>query len=443
MRPSRTQLYLIGFWILLALGLAIIRQEVSPGLAIFLSTLWWSVGLAFVLLLLVDFINNLGSGKISLTREMPASFSQGSANLISLRIENPLDRAVEMLVFDRCPSQVKVDAFPCSFLIKPKNYTEVRYQVQPVVRGDATFGLTELRVMSRWKLWEYYLVRGKPDAVKIYPNFANIRTLLMLEHDQQANQLGIHVQQRRGEGIDFHQLREYRKGDSLSKIDWKATSRHVKLISREYTDERDQDIIFLLDCGRRMRTFDGELSHFDHALNALLLTSYIALKQGDAVGMLSFAGDTRWISPVKGPAAINYLLNSVYDLHSTTKTSDLIQAVEQMMLHHRKRALVVIVSNVREEDYHDLLTATRTLSKQHLVMVASLREQFLDDAVAKPVKNFKDALRYSGVVQFIDQRKRVLDTLVDRGVVMVDALAQNIHSELANQYLNLKRSGRI
>jgi len=443
MRPSRFQLYLVSFWVLLALLLAYTRQWVFPDQAGILTTIWWCFGLLSVILLIVDFVNNLKSRQIYLKRQISTNFSLGSANLIILRIDNPLDRPIELLVYDQCPDQVKVDVFPCNLKIRAKNYSEIRYQAYPVTRGDVVFGLTELRIMSRWKLWEYYLLRGQSAAVKIYPNFATISTLLKLEHDQQVNQLGIHVQQRRGEGINFHQLREYRKGDSLSKIDWKATSRHVKLISREYTEERDQDIIFLLDCGRRMRTFDGELSHFDHALNALLLTSYIALKQGDAVGMLSFAGDTRWISPIKGPTAINQLLNRVYDLHSTTKTSDLIQAAEQMMVYHRKRALVIIVSNIREEDHNDLLVTTRILSKRHLVMVASLREQFLDDALVKPVMNFKDALRYSGVMQFMEQRKRVLDTLVDRGIVIVDSLAKNIHSELASQYLNLKRSGRL
>ena len=90
---------------------------------------------------------------------------------------------------------------------------------------------------------------------------------------------------RRGEGLEFHQLREYREGDSQRQIDWKATSRSGQLISREYQDERDQQIMLLIDCGRRMRAQDDELSHFDHVLNAALLLAYVGLRQGDAVGL--------------------------------------------------------------------------------------------------------------------------------------------------------------
>ena len=443
MRPSRNQLYFLGFWAFLALALAVVRQQAAFSNIEMLLAIWWCLGIIFLVLLGLDYLGHKKSRQVQLNRQMPASFSLGSANFIKLRIQNPFDHALSLSVYDQYPSQVKVDTFPQSLAIPAKSYGEIHYQAQPTIRGDAVFGKTELRILSRWKLWELYINKGKREIVKIYPNFTNIGTLSMLQHGQQVNQMGIHVQQRRGEGVDFHQLREYRKGDSLTQIDWKATSRHVKLISKEYQDERDQDIIFLLDCGRRMRAQDGELSHFDHALNALLLTSYIALKQGDAVGMLSFAGDSRWISPIKGPTAINKLLNNIYDLHSTTKTSDLLNAAEQLMVHHRKRALVILISNLREEDHNDLVAAARTLAKHHLVMVASLREQFLDNIFTTPVTNFESALRYTGAQQFLEQRKRLLDVLVEKGIVITDSLARNLHIDLANQYLNLKRSGRI
>ena len=80
------------------------------------------------------------------------------------------------------------------------------------------------------------------------------------------------------EGMEFHQLRDYRQDDAPKQIDWKASARVGRLISRDYQDERDQQIVFLLDCSARMRARDGDLSHFDHTLNALLLLAYVALR---------------------------------------------------------------------------------------------------------------------------------------------------------------------
>src|SRR3546814_6522456 len=65
-------------------------------------------------------------------------------------------------------------------------------------------------------------------------------------------------------------------------IDWKATARARKLISREYQDEKNQQLIVVLDTGRRMMarepaTAQGTraLAHFDHALDASLVVSYL------------------------------------------------------------------------------------------------------------------------------------------------------------------------
>jgi uncharacterized protein (DUF58 family) len=104
--------------------------------------------------------------------------------------------------------------------------------------------------------------------------------------------LGAHLRRRRGEGTDFHQLRDYREGDSLRQIDWKA-SRARRLISRDYQDERNQQVMLLLDTGRRMLPASARRrdSHFDHVLNASLVLAYLALRQGDAVGLLRHGGD--------------------------------------------------------------------------------------------------------------------------------------------------------
>ena len=106
-------------------------------------------------------------------------------------------------------------------------------------------------------------------------------------------------------------MREYRVGDSLRQIDWKATARARRLISREYQDEKNQQLVLLLDTGRRLLARDGELSHFDHVLDASLVVSYLALRQGDGVGLLASGGDGAWVPPQRGVGAIDNLLRPI------------------------------------------------------------------------------------------------------------------------------------
>src|SRR5690606_441085 len=124
-----------------------------------------------------------------------------------------------------------------------------------------------------------------PLDVRVFPNFVPLTRFALFSAEQASRMVGAHLKRRRGEGTDFHQMREYRIGDSLRQIDWKATSRARRLVSREYQDEKNQQMLLMLDTGRRMMASDGGRSHFDQVLNAALVVSYLALRQGDGVGL--------------------------------------------------------------------------------------------------------------------------------------------------------------
>src|SRR5262249_28255577 len=159
-------------------------------------------------------------------------------------------------------------------------------------------------------------------------------------------------------------------------------------------------------CGRSMRSIDRGEAHFDHALRSVLLLSYVAVRQGDAVGLLTFGGVDRWLPPVKGPGAMKSLLHAVYDLETTTQAADYTAAATRLMSRLRKRALVVVVSNLRDEDGSELASSLALLRRRHLVMVASLREAALDEALERPIVGLDDALRAGAIHHYLDARRQ-------------------------------------
>jgi uncharacterized protein (DUF58 family) len=256
--------------------------------------------------------------------------------------------------------------------------------------------------------------------------------------------MGVLRRRRRGAGLEFHQLRDYRQDDAPRQIDWKASSRHRRLISREYQDERDQQLVFLLDCGHRMRTKDEDLSHFDHALNALLLLAYVALRQGDAVGFATFGHEEpRFIAPRKSVATVPALLNGVYDLQPSLQPGDYVRAVEQLLRRVRRRALVVLATTLREEDEEPLHEALQALRRRHLVVLAALREAVLDDVRQTPVRTFDHALVYGVATDYIRARDRQLGVLRRRGMRVIDVEPRHLPERLVNQYWEIKRAGAI
>lgn len=442
MRPSSLSLKLLGVLAALALVIALMRLLLPSASSEAFAWSWW---LAFAALLAAAGFDALGfrNEPLEVERDLPGSFAVGVGNKVTLQLSNRSPRYLKLTVSDHYPEQIVVESLPAALGLAPGKTASVVYWANPWQRGDAHFGDVDTRIESGFGLWQFRKRFALPAVVKVYPNFTAIAHFEQLGHDQQTGQLGVHLLQRRGQGMDFHQLRDYRDGDVSRQIDWKASSRRHKLISRDYQDERDQDIIFLLDCGRRMRAKDASLSHFDHCLNSMLLLSYVALRQGDAVGLLSFAGEQRWLSPVKGKNNVNIILNTVYNLHSSTQTSDLVEAATALMARHRKRALVVVLSNLREEDREDVTAATKLLARKHLVLVASLREIFLDQVLDTAVTDLESSLVYCESVDVLALRNRLLRTLQSSGVLVTDSTPQRLHIDLVNEYWALKRSGRI
>jgi len=243
--------------------------------------------------------------------------------------------------------------------------------------------------------------------------------------------------------MEFHQLREYRQGDPQRAIDWKATSRTGKLISREYEDEKDQRVLLVIDCGRRMSAKDDELSHFDHALNAALLLAHVALRQGDAVGVMTMGGAYRFAAPRKSVAALNTILNYVYDIEPTASMPDYLLAARDVMLRQHRRALVILLTNLRDEDDDTLLPALRLLRARHLVVLASLREAIIGRALSARVDSFDRAVTHAAAADYLALRERSFRRIGAAGAICLDVEPDKLPISLVNRYLELKRVGRL
>lgn len=443
MKPSR--LLLIWLAILLAIGIVLgALQALDVEVPLSLLSINWGLLLALFALSLLDALRLKRLPSPRVQRQVPGSLALGRWSDIRLEVEHELDQPLAIQIFDHVPDSLGYENLPLSTELQPGQRSLIGYRLRPLKRGHYTFETCELNLPSPFGLWSGKRLLTITDHTRVYPDFARLYGGQLLAVDNWLSQLGVRQRQRRGLGMEFHQLREFREGDSLRQIDWKATARHRTPIAREYEDERDQQIIFMLDCGRQMRSQDGELSHFDHALNACLLLSYVALRQGDAVGLSTFASDQpRFIAPVKGAGQLKVLLNGVYDLDSTRRSADYPAAVNQLLARQKRRALVVLVTNVRDKDDEELLNAVRQLSQQHQVLVASLRESTLEDRRHSQVQTIEQALEYCATVDYLNARSVLHEKLSAQGVQVIDAPPSELSTDVISRYLSWKKSGAL
>lgn len=447
MRPSKFALQLLIGWLMFA-GLLMLLRLADPEYSKLLDGLWITLGLIFLLVMLNDAWQSCRSRKanrpFSVKRELASSVSLNKYQQVFLEIKNGTARKQLIEVKENLPDCFVVkEALPFMLQLEAKGIAKLAYSFKVTERGEFSFADMAIRYRSLWNLWDFKCNIKSPQKIKVYPDFMTIAQLDALHDQFQIQQLGVHQLQRRGEGTDFHQLRDYRPGDALKNIDWKATSKRRKLITKDYQDERDQEITFLMDCGRNMRSKDGELSLFDHSLNALLLSSYIALRCGDSVSVKTFAGQQRSLQLIKGQSNINQVLNGVYDLNSTLHSADYVNLAKQIVTEQRKRSLIILITNVNEEASVDLITAVKLLSTRHLVMVGSIQESAMHKVLEKDIDDMDDALQYCSMVDHSMKRAALHEQLKQQGVIIVDSKASLLHVGLLNEYSALKRSGRF
>lgn len=427
---------------LIALAILLTLAGALASAVTVIATAWPYLAVLLLLVVTADFAFGFVTGAPAIERQVPGSMSLATWVDIRLSIRNDNSRRqLHVELFDHHPQSFRTRELPLQTVVPPDQFVDLSYRAKPTQRGPATFAGCDLRIASPLGLWWRRRFVAEQSLVRVYPNYSTISKLLAYEVDNHLQVAGVRLSRRRGEGIEFHQLRDYREGDSLRSVDWKATARMGRLIAREYQDERDQQIVFVLDAGRRMLAKDAELSHFDHTLNAMLLLSYVALRQGDAAGVMTVGRSRSWLPPRKGADAINGLLNHVYDVQPQPIEIDYIAAATDLSIRQRRRSLIVMLTNVREEDSEDLRIATDLLKRRHIVILASLRERVLDDTLDHGVQNFEDALLFGATNQYLDSRRESHKLLRAGGVFVEDCLSDELPSAITNRYLAIKRAG--
>ena len=434
-------------WMAILLAISIVLgslQALGIEVPASLLSINWGLLLALFALAILDAVRLKRLPSPRVLRQMPGSLALGRWSEVRLEVAHDFAQPLHLQIFDHVPDGLSFEHLPLILELQPGQRSQIGYRLRPLKRGHFCFEVCELNLPSPFGLWSGKRLLSVNDHTRVYPDFARLYGGQLLAVDNWLSQLGVRQRQRRGQGLEFHQLREFREGDSLRQIDWKATARHRTPIAREYQDERDQQIIFMLDCGRQMRSQDGELSHFDHALNACLLLSYVALRQGDAVGLTTFACEQpRYVAPVKGAGQLTTLLNTVYDLDSSRRAADYPSAINQLLARQKRRALVVLVTNLRDENDEELLNAVNRLTRQHSVLIASVHESLLDDVRQMPVGTMEEALDYCGTLEYLNHRAELNERLLAHGALIMDVQPSALGADLVTKYLERKKAGAL
>ena len=393
----------------------------------------------------------LGSPKpeaaVTLTRIVDEKLALGALNAVTIEVQNKTNDPLRLMIRDLPPPTFELDRSVEGQLTLPPDPRPVRfvYNVTPPAKGDFRFGDLYLQYPGRLGLIRRQGVVAAGQSVKVYPNLQETAKYELLARRGRLMQLGIRTAKVRGGGSEFESLREYVPGDEYKKIDWSATARRGKLITRQYEAERSQNIVLLLDTGRTMLQAVQKMAKLDYVVNTALMLAYVAAASDDKVGLMAFDAEIRaYLPPAKSKAQVYGILESLYNLEARLVETDYKAAFQNLSTRWRRRSLIVLFTDLVDPDSSaQILDAIPMIADQHRVVCVTVSDPNILAAAKSIPTDSAGVYQKAVATQVLQERRAAITILKRRGVWTIDSPPEDLSADLVNHYLDLKSRSLI
>lgn len=389
----------------------------------------------------------------AISRTQSFSVKRTVENIISIGVKNP----VQITVKNRSQSVLTLkikDEYPLGFAashkelqvkIDPYDTQKVMYRVIPFKRGEYTFKNIYVRRKSFLGLWQFDTYFDMPVTTKVYPDVTMVKKYELLSKKQMLTILGIKPAKLYGRGTEFEMLRDYQVDDEYRSIDWKATSKMGKPITRVYQVERTRTLVLMIDTGRIMGVKMGDLTKVEYAVNSALLVSFVALQLGEKVGLCLFSSHVKeYIPPKKNRSHFNTILNRLYTLKADFYESDYKKAFEYVSWKNRKRSLVIVYTDLIEKHIsRGLIQYCSVLQKVHLPLLVAVKDTNIADMAQMTPDTERKKYQKAVASKLLKERDTAIGELTRKGIRVVNELPERLTVSTLNRYLELKHTMRI
>ncbi len=356
----------------------------------------------------------------------------------------------------------------------PREEAVCAQTIWPAERGDFAMGKVflryrgALRLVERWTSAEPATVSEKAQRVRVFPAHEDSRgraAFFLLRARQ------IELQRRklqlRGTGREFESLRDFQQGDELRSISWTATARRGKLVARQFTAERSQQVWVVLDAGRLSRTafelrrgepelvgetvMERERAHrmsvtqLDQATTAAVMLAQVVGGSGDKFAMMAYGREIKQVLPPgAGVVHTRLLLDLLSQTRAEAAEADHLNAVARLKTLQRRRGLMVWITElVDSAGKPELVTAASELVRRHLVVLVLLKHPELEELAARVPTTREEMFHSAAAQEMLERRRETVAHLERRGVLIVETTAEEIGVRAVSEYLEVKARGLL
>jgi len=307
-----------------------------------------------------------------------------------------------------------------------------------LTRGSLALGRERIALVGRW-VRRTVLVEGRAE-LRVEPPMVRLgRTLELVASKRFLDQGTRRVRRAHGGQTEFESMREYVPGDEPRRIDWKAFARRGRPIVRQYEPERGQEVVVLLDMGRRMGVAvetDPVMTKADRALDAALVFAAAVIAQRDRVGILAYDSEVvQWVAPRVSRRQFQRIKDVTAELVPSTAESNLAAAFRALRSLHRRRALVVVLTDLPDAGALADEAAALRLAAGHRVVYAALN----DPALAAAAEHAQDSLERHAAQWLLEERAAHLATLADHATTLDLPAANGVGNLLRAWFMERRR----
>jgi uncharacterized protein (DUF58 family) len=417
----------------------------GPGL--FQPRFFWVMGgwdLLVVALWAVDLVRLPRPAGVTVERSWLAPVALSVGSRARLTVFNETDTMLHTRIIDAMPRALGESTWvPTS--VPANSASTIDNDILPRERGVMEVGHVYLHYQTPLRMAERWAHVDLTQTVIVYPNL-----------DEAKRESGLRVkspqieQERRSKpvrdaGRSFESLREYQEGDELHDICWTASGRMGKLVARRYEIERSQPIWIVIDTGRLMRTRLGELSKLDHAVNAALTLTQVALASGDRVGLLTYGRHVNNKLPVaRGAQHLKGILDRLAAVRAEESESDHLRAAGQLLMEQRRRSLIVWLTDLPDTAMTpEVVRAASRFISRHLVLFVVIGQPDLMRLAEHRPTTLTDMYRVAAAQEVAYRRDLTLARLRAGGALTMEARAARLSPALVNVYLDVKQRNRL
>lgn len=260
-----------------------------------------------------------------------------------------------------------------------------------------------------------------------------------------GNASGVRPRRAIGTGFELHQLRTYVRGDPPARIDWKATARSRRLITREYSEDQHLDVVVAIDAGRYSRVRAGHLDRLGVYANVAARFAEIVVPNDDRIGMVVFSDRVLAVcAPDRGLPAVIRIRRSLESLSVGAAESDPLAAAVRIGGLLKRRSLIVLLTDLDDSSVaHQLVRAVRLLAPPHLVVVAGIRSGEIAELARTEARDWRDPW-ISLAAQEHELRADAQRALLRRlGAPVIACSEEHLERRVLSEYESLRLKRRV